>query len=147
MSMNNKGFTLIELIATIALLAVISLISYVSITKVLEQNKINQCETLVNNIKSAAKEYVSDNRYNKDFVNSLKEGNDYKYSMELSLSELVENNYLNAIIDKDDEGNDIIKNPIDDDEPILVDNVKINIDLNENFSVKEVKSVSGIVCE
>lgn len=131
MNMNNKGFTLIELIATIALLAVISLISYVSITKVLEQNKINQCETLVNNIKSAAKEYVSDNRYNKDFINSLKEGNE----IDLPLSELVNNNYLTGEL----------KNPITD-EPIKISDVKINIDLNENFSVKEVGSVSEIVC-
>lgn len=61
--MNNKGFTLIELIATIALLAVIAVISFVSITGVIKKGKVSDCETLVNNIKSAASEYVSDNRY------------------------------------------------------------------------------------
>lgn len=134
MNMNNKGFTLIELIATIALLAVISSISYVSITKVLEQSKINQCETLVNNIKSAAKKYVSDNRYNDVFIKD--ENDNYRYSVELSLSELVNNNYLDGEF----------KNPITD-EPIAINEVIINIDLNNNFSVKEVKSVSGIECE
>ena len=72
--MNNKGFTLIELIATIALLAVISLISYVSISKVLEQSRVNDCETMVNNIKSAVKECISDNRYDGD-VNNCNEVN------------------------------------------------------------------------
>ena len=62
--MNNKGFTLIELIATIALLAVISIISFVSVNGVINQNKVNNCESLMMNIKTAAKEYVSDNRYN-----------------------------------------------------------------------------------
>ena len=53
--MNNKGFTLIELIATLALLAVISVISFVSITSVVNKSKINNCESLVKNIKMAAK--------------------------------------------------------------------------------------------
>ena len=70
--MNNKGFTLIELIATIALLAVISLISYVSISKVLEQSRVNDCETMVNNIKSAVKECISYNRYDGDVNNCNK---------------------------------------------------------------------------
>ena len=60
---NNKGFTLIELLLTIVLLSVISVISFVSITAIINKNKENQCNTLVNDIKLAAKEYVSDNRY------------------------------------------------------------------------------------
>ena len=64
MNIDNKGFTLIELIITIALLSVISIISFVSITGTINQSKINDCESLEMNIKSAAKEYVSDNRYN-----------------------------------------------------------------------------------
>ena len=60
--MNNKGFTLVELIATIALLAVIAIISFVSINEVINQSKVNDCKNLLFSIKSAAKEYVSDNR-------------------------------------------------------------------------------------
>ena len=51
--MNNKGFTLVELIATIALLAIISIISFVSINAVIDSSKINECNALVNSIKSA----------------------------------------------------------------------------------------------
>ena len=67
--MNSRGFTLIELIVTIALLAIIAVISFVSINSIVNQSRVNDCETLVNNIKSAANSYVSDNRYNNDFVN------------------------------------------------------------------------------
>lgn len=65
--MNNKGFTLIELLATICLLAVIAVISFVSINGVLKKSKVSDCENLISNIKSATKEYVSDNRYSSDF--------------------------------------------------------------------------------
>ena len=45
--MNNKGFTLIELIATIALLAIIATISFVSINEVIKNSKIKNCENLL----------------------------------------------------------------------------------------------------
>lgn len=61
--MNNKGFTLIELIATIALLAIIAIISFVSINGALSDSNVSNCKSLVSSIKSAVKEYVSDNRY------------------------------------------------------------------------------------
>ena len=61
--MNNKGFTLIELVATIALLAILSVISIVSINSVLEKRKVTNCESIIDNINIAIKEYVSDNRY------------------------------------------------------------------------------------
>ena len=74
--MNRKGFTLIELIATIAILAVIALISFVSITKVIEKSRIDNCNILVENIKTSAEEYASDNRYNSAFVSEAdKNGN------------------------------------------------------------------------
>ena len=68
----KNGFTLIELIATIALLAIIAIISFVSINGVVNQSKVNNCESLMMNIKTAAKEYVSDNRYNFNNNNSFK---------------------------------------------------------------------------
>ena len=41
--MNNRGFTLVELIATIALLAIVSIISFVSINAVVDKSKISEC--------------------------------------------------------------------------------------------------------
>ena len=85
MNLNNKGFTLIELIATIALLAVIAIISFVSINGVVNQSKVNDCESLIMNIKSATKEYFSDRRYDSlEYV--------------ITANKLIENKYLTGPI-------------------------------------------------
>ena len=98
--MNNKGFTLIELLATIALLAVIVSISFITINSVIKKNKENNCKTLINNIKSASNEYISDNRYNKDLeVNN--------YTVTITAQKLV-NEYLNSPIKDPFSSEDII---------------------------------------
>lgn len=127
--MNNKGFTLIELLATIALLAVIATISFVAISGVIEQGKVRDCETLVNNIKSATSEYVSDNRYDKEFIRIVSDN-----VAIIDASYLTGGNYL-----KDD-----IINPFNK-VKITPSTIKINITLNDNYTVKSVK-VSGIKC-
>lgn len=118
--MNNKGFTLIELIATIALLAIISVISFVSINNVIKQSKINDCNTLVSNIKNAANEYVSDNRYKSSFVNNIVD-----YSLDIDASVLTNNKYL---------GTPII-NPFNKSEISPID-VLIRLEFNDDYTLK-----------
>ena len=118
--MNNKGFTLIELLATVALLAVIVTISFVSINSMIKQNKVNNCETIVNNLKTAANEYVSDKRYNKDFVNSI---TDLKTT--ITADTLVSGNYLRGSI----------KNPFDNND-IVASTIEISIELNDDYTLK-----------
>ena len=129
MNLNNKGFTLIELIATIALLAVIAIISFVSINGVVNQSKVNDCESLVMSIKSAAKEYVSDRRY------SLSNRNDLNINAET----LINGKYLSGpIINPFDKGN------------IDARNINITITLKEDFSANTVTIFNGsneIKCE
>lgn len=129
--MNKKGFTLIELIATIAILAVIALISFVSITKVLEKSRIDNCNILVENIKTSAEEYVSDNRYDSAFVSNVKVDNDGKNIVIITAADL---NLKGDII-----------NPISN-ETITKSTVKIEITLNKDYTAKSV-SVSGISCD
>lgn len=122
--MNNRGFTLIELIATIALLSVIAVISFVSINGIITQNKVNECNILVNNIKSAATEYVSDNRYN-----------DVNFSNLTALT----------LIDSDDAYlSSPIINPITGSE-VDAENIKITVTLNSDRTAKSV-TVAGIDC-
>ena len=121
---NNKGFTLIELITTIALLAVIVLISFVSVNRVIEKSKVNDCNSIAANIKTASTEYAADNRYKKEFIDGIN-----KVDMEyyLTAEDLVNNNYLtNKIID-----------PFTKDE-ILLDDVFITIKFNNNYTVNKV---------
>ena len=118
MKMNNKGFTLIELIATIALLAIISLISYVSIAKILEQSKVRDCETMVNNIKSAVKECISDNRYGGN-LNNCK-----------NATYLVSEKYLSGEL----------MSPFDKNKKIT-NSIEINYQLNENYTCCKVNTL------
>ena len=131
--MSNKGFTLIELVATIALLGIIAIISFVSITGVLKESKIKDCENLVISIKNAAKEYASDNRYNSSF------DSDGDKKINIIGRTLVDGNYLKSSI----------TNPFDSTTDIT-DNVKIEITLSDDYSVSSVivknSSNDQIVC-
>ena len=110
MNLNNKGFTLIELIATIALLAVIAIISFVSINGVVNQSKVNDCESLIMNIKSATKEYASDNRYG-------------SINKNITAQDLINGKYLSSPII-----NPFTKEDID------ASTIKINITLKDDYS-------------
>ena len=127
--MNRKGFTLIELLVTIALLSIIVTISYVSINRVIEQSKVNDCNSIAGNIKSAVSEYVSDNRYNNAFVNSVDISDVENYNV--NIDGRVLKNYLS----------NNITNPFDKDDVITLDElekIKINVELNKNYTVKNV---------
>ena len=127
--MYNRGFTLVELVVTIALLSIILIISFVSINGVVKQSKVNDCENLVSNIKSAAKEYVSDNRYN------LSSNGD----LNITALDLVSNNYLSSPI----------VNPFNN-ENIVASSINIRIELMDDYSARNVEVRNGsnkIVCD
>ncbi len=97
--MNNRGFTLIELIVTIALLALISTISVSVIGNIRGKHNVNSYYELLKNVESAAKLYVTDNRYNLKGVGiNIKCPSDNTFT--ISLETLVDNGYLTT----DDDG-------------------------------------------
>ena len=63
MKLNNKGFTLIEILATIIILSMIVSIMVPSVNYLIEKNKEYNYENLEKSIINAAKVYISDNRY------------------------------------------------------------------------------------
>lgn len=63
MKLNYKGFTLVELLAVIAIMGMLAVIMVPTISGVIEENKTNNSENLKNSIKSSARAYISDNRY------------------------------------------------------------------------------------
>lgn len=130
--MNNKGFTLIELIATIALLAVIATISFVAISGVIQSSKTRECETLKGNIESAVRDYASDNRYDKSFINKVV---DYKTNINVQV--LLDENYLKGPI----------KNPYTkkDYSALELNDINISIVFNRDYTVKDT-TVNGIEC-
>jgi prepilin-type N-terminal cleavage/methylation domain-containing protein len=120
--MNRKGFTLIELLATIALLAIISIVSFVSIGAIVKQSRVNDCESLVLNIKSAAKEYISDNRY-------LPAADSWENIVNITAKTLIDGHYLSGPI----------YNPFDNNEELSSSNISVSITLDDNYTVKNVQ--------
>lgn len=66
--MNRKGFTLIEVLIVIAILAIIMILLVPNIFILVEKNEQNSCNTIIKNIESAAKIYVSENKYDLGFT-------------------------------------------------------------------------------
>ena len=130
--LNSRGFTLVELLATLAILAIIVVISFVSINGVIKQNDVKNCESLVNNIKSAAREYVSDKRYDNSFVNSVGAG----MKISLSAEQLINNKNLS----------ENIQNPFDDSVGSTGD-VVIDVQLNDNYSANNVDVYVNVVLD
>lgn len=57
--MNNKGFTLVELLATIAILGILSTVTIVSVTKYYEKSQENAVSAFEKNIVTTLESYVS----------------------------------------------------------------------------------------
>lgn len=126
--MNNKGFTLIEVMATIAILGVIAIISFVSVTAIVKSNKTDQCNNIIESIKMASIEYVSDNRYNSSFTGQVSNNN-----VTISGGTLLAGRYLNK---------EII-NPFTKDN--VTNSISITINLKDDYTVNNV-SVTGMNC-
>lgn len=84
--MNNKGFTLVELLGTIMILSIIIGISSYSIVTVLNETKKKNYELLIEDIKKASETYYQECKY----------GNNCPYTEEISLGKLVADGYLSS---------------------------------------------------
>lgn len=111
MKLNYKGFTLVELLAVIAIMGMLAVIMVPTISGVIEENKTNNLKNLENSIKSSARAYISDNRYeislddsscdnnnNKRNITSIGTGTNLKKitNSEISVSTLVNEGYLKS---------------------------------------------------
>lgn len=108
--MNNKGFTLIELIVTIIILAMILSIGAYSIISIVKDSKENNYQTVIKSIKSAVETYAIECKYN-DNDNDIIDCTDNQ----ITLGELVRYGYLsgNAKVDDKNDENYTIVNPKD----------------------------------
>lgn len=131
--MNNKGFTLIELIITILLLALITSITIPVIGDIREKHKVSQYYELLNNIANACKLYVTDNRYDNNFNIKCSSGVDI-YTFEVSLKDLKDESYIS----------DSVKNPIDNTDVPEDTNVSVAFNCStKEFSYKIDKAEYG----
>ena len=61
--MNNKGFTLIEVIMVVAIIAVLAILFTPNVIYLMNKNDLNVYNNTISTIEHAAENYVSDNRY------------------------------------------------------------------------------------
>lgn len=90
---NNKGFTLVELIATIVLLAIIMGIGAVSITAVIKNSQEKNYKLLINEIINSVELYYQECRFIKDDLIGCPtlDENDYYHT---TLGDLVSKGFL-----------------------------------------------------
>lgn len=88
--MNRKGFTLIEVIMALAIIAILVLILVPNVFVLINKNNEKSCKSLKKNIESAAKVYVTNNKYDLGFSCDS--------TVEISFDTLVKSGDLKGII-------------------------------------------------
>ena len=101
MKMNNKGFSLVEILAVVVILGVISTIGIVSVTRIIDNSRQHYYDTQNDSFIMAAQAYANDNR---DALPKNMGGQN-----KIKMSTLLSTNYLKETIKDQD------KNPCDPD--------------------------------
>ena len=123
--MNKKGFTLIELLMVIVLIGIISLILVPNVITMVNKNNEKSCESFKNNVVSAAKMYVAENKYTEGFTCGAK--------IPISLQKLVNAGNLS----------EPVKNPVTKSDVNLSNVVNVTFDC----STKKFTYEFSFVCE
>lgn len=125
--MNKKGFTLVEVILAIAIMALLVLILVPNVIALLNKNNIKSCNNLKINIESAAKMYVTNNKYKLGFICDTPKN--------ITFKTLVDSGNL-----KLDSTGKII-NPIDNTEILLSNTVTVIYNCNSNSFTYTVNNI------
>ena len=88
MLMNNKGFTLVELLAVIVILITILLVAIPNVSSTLERKKEKDLELKKESVISAGEVYVSNNKKNIDYNGYLNN------NCGISIDKLFDNNLI-----------------------------------------------------
>ena len=123
--MNKKGFTLIEVIMVIAIITILSLILIPNVMVLIDKNKERSCEKMIDNIKSATKMYVNQNKYELGFDCS-------GTAKEITLQTLVDTGYLDGEL----------VNPVNDEKINLESKVSVTYDCEVKGFKYEINSIT-----
>lgn len=92
--MNNKGFTLVELLVTLLIVGIIFTVSNYVITNTFSMTNENALEITINNIKSSSKDYIYEFIDNSDWIDNY----DNTEYVCISIGNLIEKGYFNDSI-------------------------------------------------
>jgi len=123
MKLNNKGFTLVELLMVVVILGMLMLLLVPMISNFIEKNYDNNINSLKESIQIAAINYAIDNKFTL-FENCgvVENNNNNNCTTNINLETLVEYDYLS----------NPIKNPKTKEEINLENNVLIEYDIKSN---------------
>lgn len=130
---NNKGFTLVELIATILVLGIVASIGGIAITKTISSSKQKNYDLLINNIVHASELYYQECKY-MNTSSMMCSGEN------IFISHLVEYGFLKSNSENND---NIVKNPKTNED---ISNCKINISYNSDLGIVKVTNASTASC-
>lgn len=140
---NQKGFTLIEVIATVTILGIIMAVAVPAVYRYLTKSKTTAYDTMEKSAYSAAKNYMIEHSVRlektttaeeKSIINNCK--NKTSKCKEISIAELVENDYLETPTDPNKQD----RACIDDGSVVKVINV------SSNNAIDEYRYYINIVC-
>lgn len=140
LKINNKGFTLVEMLAVIVILGVLSAIMVPTVTTLIAKNKEDNYDNLEKSILSAAKVFISDYRYDiqldsSDICDSdndtrkisiITDVVDFGDDSKLTIKTLVDNGYLTTNSDGK------ILNPKDDSKHLDLVNSYVKVEYKCN---------------
>lgn len=110
--LDNKGFTLVEVIAVVVILSVLSLLIVPSISGLLNRSKENSYSDLINSIKLSCEQYINDNRYSNTVnINCTSCESEECKQNKITIKSLLDNGYLSP--SGTDDSGDYIVNPKD----------------------------------
>ena len=132
--MNKKGFTLAELIGVIVVLALIWLITVPAITSVLKNNKKSLCETQLNNILAAARNYASENL----LTMPVKDGE----TKTITIQDLIDNGFIDQDIE-----NPVTKENFDSEIEIMIKKVGKKLDISFGTDEEENSKIYNLCVE
>lgn len=95
--MNNKGFTLIELILVIAIIALLALVFTPNVLGLISKNNTDAYNKTLDTVKTAAKNYMSNHRYDDSITSQIDCRNNLVNTIYVSLSDLVASGDLSVI--------------------------------------------------
>ena len=109
--MNNKGFTLVEILAAVTILGILTVMAIGGYTRYIDYAKKQAYKNMAKSVSTAAEEYVMDNPgiAVKTKKKNL-DGGGFKYILNdarspyVSFSELIEEGYLNGAGDPNNKG-------------------------------------------
>ena len=143
--MNNKGFTLVELLATIVVLAMVISIGTYAITGIINNAKEKNYQLLIANTKDGAEVYYQECKYSSKVATntrigctSITENGVVKY--QTTLGDLVNYGYLKG--NKQDAENDkkfTIVNPKDD---VTISECTINVWFDDSSKTVKVSAIN-----